>query len=176
MGNGVVRKKGRAKLERFNALKAERRAQGLCPDCGAEPALDRVYCAEHLRRYREKWRRRKARSLRDGVCGKCGKPADGTVYCKPCQDRITEHHREAMRRRKAAGLCPKCGAERDAGGLYCTVCLERSSQHMRDRRRRLMKDGLCTRCGQPRKDLAYTTCEDCRAAARERDRASRSPT
>lgn len=86
--------------ERFVKLRVRRDeflAQGLCLACGAEPVLDRKYCYDHLRYFRQYTRERQKRLLRARLCAECGcaPSVEGMRRCVNCRER-----RNARQRRK----------------------------------------------------------------------------
>lgn len=50
----------------WRSLRAERRKDGLCPDCGRKRANGRTYCAEHLEYYADAARAYKQRKAKAG--------------------------------------------------------------------------------------------------------------
>jgi hypothetical protein len=48
----------------WRSLRAERRRDGLCPDCGRKRANGRTYCAQHLEYYAEAARAYKQRKAK----------------------------------------------------------------------------------------------------------------
>lgn len=183
--------------ERFRKRTEQRKAQGLCPRCGAcPPASGRSLCeacsekrrvserARDARRRaagikrrrnvagkRARDRRRTAERITRGVCTKCGscRPEPGRRLCEACALRRREAER--IRHRKA----------RDAGLKYGGRSVEgkRRSARAASRKRRKVRRGanVCTRCGRRPPVDGGVTCQPCRetrqAAERERYRSRR---
>ena len=142
----------------------ERRAKGLCPECGKRPpAPGHTVCAPCGEEQRATARARYAR----------GKAA-GKLYGgrKVSTRRRIGRERSAKRRaeRLAAGLCTSCGTRPSAGdGTQCEPCREarRAFEHERYAARRAA--GLCGSCGGPTLD-GGSRCGPC--AVRETERRS----
>ena len=130
--------------ERRRRHDAERRAAGLCPECGTRPpAADASVCEPCADRRRAAERARYA----------AGKAA-GKLYGgrDPEQRRQVARGRSERRRRQrlAAGLCPKCGKRPPVeGGATCQPCRDtcQAAERLRYAARRAAE--LCTRCEAP---------------------------
>jgi hypothetical protein len=59
----------------WRSLRAERRKDGLCPDCGRKRANGRTYCSEHLEYYADAARAYKQRKAKVGNKKKAAKKA-----------------------------------------------------------------------------------------------------
>ena len=113
-------------IQEFNARKKAWRAEGLCPECGSEPSIDRKFCEAHLLKARKRYRSAK----RSGVCTCCkvAEPLPGSFRCLDCKVSTRRINRDRYRDRKAAGLCPKCGGKRSNDGcLWCAGCRARAN-------------------------------------------------
>ena len=108
-----------------------------------------------IRRARDlqRYHRRTAERLAQGLCPKCGKqpPAPGYSVCQPCAekkrpaDRARHHRRTAERIARA--LCPKCGKQPPAPELsVCAPCAEKKRIAGRAR------DARFRAAGKPRRD------------------------
>ena len=114
----------------------------------------------------ERYHRRTAERLAQGLCPKCGKvpPAPERSVCGPCAGKKRPADRERYHRRTAErisqGLCPKCGKTPPAPGrTLCEPCGEKRNTTSRARDARLRV------AGKPRRDL-----EKARAYGRELSR------
>src|SRR5688500_5808044 len=95
-------------------LREQRKAQGLCPSCGAtrtpgSKLLECDACTEKSRiRYQRYTAKRKAVGKR---CRRgCEEPAEqGRRYCRPCNDAKAAENTQRRRARNAQGLCSQCG-------------------------------------------------------------------
>ena len=153
-----------AERRRRERQTAERRAAGLCPECGkAPPAPGRTVCEPCGEERRATARARYAK----------GKAA-GKLYGgrKVSTRRRIGREKSARRRaaRLAAGLCTSCGKRPSAeDGTQCEPCREarRAFEHERYAARRAQ--GLCGMCGGPTLD-GGSRCGPC--AVRETERRS----
>ena len=123
---------------------AERRARGLCPDCGKQPpAPDASLCApcgDH---------RRAAERARYATGKAAGKLYGGR---DPEQRRklAREKSQRRLRERLEAGLCTHCGHRPPAAdGTTCEPCRESRQAAERARYAERREAGLCTRCEAP---------------------------
>lgn len=100
--------------------KRNRRAAGLCIECGAK-SDGHALCAAHRRRTNERLAKQWAR----GSC-QCGRPAaSGKVSCDRCARRMTTRNRRLASERRGAGLCYDCAAPAAPGRSRCERCLAR---------------------------------------------------
>ena len=143
---------------------AERRAAGLCPECGkAPPAPGSTVCEPCGEERRAAARARYAR----------GK-AEGKLYGGRKVETRRRMGREKSARRRAArlaaGLCTGCGKRPSAdGGTTCEPCREARRAFERDRYAERRAAGLCGSCGGPTLD-GGSRCGPC--AVRETERRS----
>ena len=143
---------------------AERRARGLCPDCGKQPpAPDASLCAPcgDQRRAEERARYAKAKAA-----GKLYGGRDPEQRRKMA--RVKSQRR--LRERLQAGVCTRCSDRPPAeGGTTCEPCREvrQATERARYAARRVA--GLCTRCEAPTFD-GDARCGPC--AVRENSRRS----
>lgn len=106
----------RAQIDRLNAdRKAHRRQRGLCTECGAAAAPDRMMCAAHLEQNAATARRRTGCSKRVPVppaCVSCGnKSIKARGQCRPCYYRAyPKQTRCGHQPYHCGGLCQKCYA------------------------------------------------------------------
>ena len=123
---------------------AERRARGLCPNCGKQPPVpDASLCAP---------------------CGDHGRAAERARYAKgkaagklyggrdpgPRRKMAREKSQRRLRERLEAGLCTRCGDRPPAeGGTTCEPCRESRQAAERRRYAERRAAGLCTRCEAP---------------------------
>lgn len=104
------------------------------------------------------------------------------------------YYKDLYNTRRMLHRCVQCGKQ-DAftlnGRVYCADCtewrrmyylkraearpevLENARAHMATRRVALQEKGICPTCGKRKVTPPYATCDQCRAKARERDRAKR---
>ena len=140
---------------------AERRAAGLCPECGdAPPAPGRTVCGPCGEERRTKARARYAR----------GKAAGKLYGGRNVETRRRIGREKSARRlaaRLAAGLCTSCGKGPPAAdGTTCEPCREARRAFERDRYAERRAAGLCTDCGEPSHGAAR--CEPCARRSYER--------
>ena len=129
---------------RGRRLHIERKAAGLCTQCGtAEARPDRTTCEPCAEKRRARDRDRHARLKAEGT---------------PCGGRDPEAKRRADRKRsrrraearRAAGLCIRCGHAPPAEGRsMCEPCREnrRAAKRVRHAERRAA--GICVKCATP---------------------------
>lgn len=112
---------------------AERKANGLCINCGKQPPVqNRVACKD----CRATQGTAKSRLIKErkalGLCYRCGKhaPENGFKICSQCSADWRKHYHanECKKRyrhvRKAYGLALKCETFNAYGGCRCTCCGE----------------------------------------------------
>ena len=148
--------------ERRHRQIAERRAAGLCPECGdAPPAPGRTVCGPCGEERRTKARARYAR----------GKAAGKLYGGRNVETRRRIGREKSARRlaaRLAAGLCTSCGKGPPAAdGTTCEPCREARRAFERDRYAERRAAGLCGYCGGPTLD-GGSRCGPC--AVRESER------
>ena len=162
------RAKARAtERRRYRRQTVQRKAQGVCTQCGREPAApDRSVCESCLIKRREAERKRYAAGKAAGkLYG--GKPVAG----KRRSARIASRNRRRVRR--DAGLCARCGRRAPVeGGATCSPCREARQAGERELYAARRAAGLCTRCGGPTTDRT-ATCAPCAALEAERGRPER---
>ena len=133
-----------ANRRRYRQQSAERRAQGLCPECGKRPpAPDASACAPCGDR------RQAAERARHAKASAAGKPYGGRDPEKR-RKLGREKSRRRARKRLEAGLCARCGKHPPVdGGRTCEVCLENRQAAERRRYAAKRAAGRCTRCDAP---------------------------
>ena len=146
---------------------AERRARGLCPNCGEKPpAPDASLCEPCSGQRREAARARYAK-------GKAaGKPYGGR---DPGQRRkmAREKSRRRLRERLEAGLCTRCGHRPPAAdGATCEPCREARQAAERELYAARRAAGLCACCGERTFDGA-AACAPCAVRKGRRDPAKK---
>jgi hypothetical protein len=139
------------------ALRAQRKALGLCQACGYERAAEGKtlcqLCLDIRKRNSEKSIIAKLKAL---ACTRCGGARDkiDKRICGSCRERDIAGAIEKKRRHEAesgAPICPRCKIRPGAPGWsYCEICIGRS-KHYRDS---LKADviagygGVCKCCGE----------------------------
>ena len=155
-------------LERYYRQTAERRAAGMCVNCGKRPPTPgRTRCepcaAKRRPADRARHHQRTAERTAQGMCPKCGKraPAPERSQCAPCLEKDNAAGRARDARLRAAGI-----PRRDP---------ERTHEYERKRRRREAEtrraEGLCTGCGKQPAAPGRASCEPCLKQRRAEDRA-----
>jgi len=155
-------------LERWHRRTAERRARGLCLNCGKRPpAPHRSQCEPCIEKRRAadlaRYHRRTAERVAQGLCPKCGKrpPEPGRSQCGPCLEKDAAAGRARDARLRAAGI-PRRDAEQARAYER-----ERSRREVEQRR----AEGLCLRCGNAPAVEGRTQCEPCNDKRRADERA-----
>ena len=111
----------------------------------------------------ERYHRRTAERVAQGLCQKCGKrpPAPDHQLCEPCNEKTNRASRARDARLRAAGM-----PRRDR---------ERAREYERERSRRETEArraaGICTKCGQSPAVEGRASCEPCLEKRRASDRA-----
>ena len=134
----------------------ERRAAGLCPECGkCPPELGFKRCA----RCRERSRACEAARVASGLCP-CGKspPELGYRWCAQCRE--GERARKAAR--VASGLCPRCGSRPEPGFKTCARCRASWRARWAALHAARIAAGVCTECNKRSPSSGYNTCDKCR--------------
>lgn len=147
----------------------ERKAAGLCVDCGKRPPTDgKVTCTEcrekrrersHSEQYKEHRREyvQKTRDLWQSLhcCRICGKQDARTMIGKhACFDCLEENRERYRKRVERNEFCRKYDMDR-----------QRQKEHA--------EKGLCTRCGKRPALNGFQLCPICRAKGREKYRRAR---
>lgn len=108
--------------KRMKKLREERKAAGLCIQCGSPNDTDRVRCQTCLEK-KQNWdeelylQRKTSRS-----CVSCGSAvtAKGSAYCKDCRKKMRARYKNAIEN----GLCPHCFKPKgDTSHRLCPSCL-----------------------------------------------------
>lgn len=139
----------------------ERKARGLCVNCGIRPAAPGVVkcekCKARDKQYRE---RRNAEAAAGGTCMDCGRKAESGALCASCKAKRNEACKARYWRKRGRGLCVTCGqAPAEPGKVRCAACDAKEQTKQRTRRERFRAQGLCVRCGKP---TDGGLCWDCR--------------
>ena len=120
--------------------------------------------AVRRQRDRERFRKRTAERVAQGLCPRCGDgpPAPERSVCDPCADKRNKASRARDAQLRAAGK-PRRDPDR-----------ARTSGRKRSRRETVKRiaQGLCTRCGKTPAAPGRASCESCLATRREADWAS----
>lgn len=159
--NHQTKSKGRKanrRKERVNALRSQRREQGLCYVCGEPRVEGFMLCAVHIER------RRTMRSNRaSAICNNCSSPrVAGRAYCQACFERIARKSQSLRQKRIVAGLCLLCGKTPSVPSrVFCRPCLDIRRDAAREKRKRFADAGLCNRCGRLPFLSHSPKCEDC---------------
>ena len=138
------------------AQRLERRAAGLCVQCGAAveigPKGPRSLCREHLDYANAKTTERLRAFVAAGGCVECGAPpARGEPRCATCRDRRRELGVTRYEARRREGRCTRCGAIGAAPDTHvCEVCAIRAREIWHAR----VALGLCGKCGEQAGDGA----------------------
>ena len=117
-----------------------------------------------LQRDRERFRKRTAERVAQGLCPRCGDraPAPERSVCDPCAEKRNKASRARDARLRAEGK-----PRRDPVKAHV-------SERKRSRRETAARiaEGMCTRCGTAPAAPGRASCEPCLATRREADRAS----
>ena len=154
--------------ESYHRQTAERRAKGLCVNCGkCPPTPGRTRCepcaAKKRPGDRARHHRRTAERVARGLCPKCGKrpPAPERSQCQPCLEKDAAAGRARDARLRAAGV-PRRDPARERE-------YERERTRCQTEARR--EAGLCTACGKVPPVPGRASCEPCLEKRRAWDRA-----
>lgn len=151
------------KNERRRALYAQRKAQGVCVQCGKAPANGgSPRCSACLDRRSARSKQQREDLAETGLCTECGwEPVmHGLRTCHACRMRIA-----GARIYPSGDRCRKCNGPRDSELKTCTACRERDSKRSRQRYWERVNAGLCVECTAPR-NLYASLCDECRASKR----------
>jgi hypothetical protein len=157
-------------------LQADRRAAGLCIQCGA-PANGKSRCQLHAAQANVGRKKQAADRKAAGVCQTCGaRPAMANkTVCQICSDKASAVRMNNYNKWKAAGKCTNCGSDTRHPPL-CDTCepkIRQSQQeYHRDRYKRLAADKRCPQCGNPH-DADTILCPGCAGKQVLREKASR---
>lgn len=122
-------------------LRASRKIQGLCYDCGRPVMQGSVQCVYHRQLFNERLKKRRLTFTSQGKCRECGKVTEGFYLCPSCawkhslsrKESYPKHREEDLRkdrarvqRYKEQGRCTKCGRplmEEELGRNECFGCM-----------------------------------------------------
>lgn len=127
--------------ERQRAIRAQRRAEGICTDCGKQPAFGRfVRCAEciykasmrkarqmtreAMDRENERNRRHYHEDVREGRCPVCRRvnPVPEYKTCPECRRKGRNYYRQHYNpHTRPEGMCPRCDRPSRPGAKLCDV-------------------------------------------------------
>lgn len=157
----------------------EKRAAGLCVQCGKPNNTDKSRCPACAQKINNRHRAYRKYAVKAGLCTVCrkNKPFSNKRICEDCLQRQSDydtvrntHQRlqEVYKRRKekaiAEGKCIYCGKKQAVKGQYCESCY--SKYHKRTQRYMVRSErpsyGLCYTCGKPL-DSKYRICLQCRS-------------
>lgn len=147
-------------LERMRAKSEERRAKGLCIQCGRHPPTDaHVRCerchASHVTFARKAASAQMAERVTAGVCIGCGKPRNNeTTRCDTCREEHNASTSAAKADSYAAfdslGVCVSCGCTRDNETKLCNRCRTTSMSNNRiHAQAKRDRPGICDKCTLP---------------------------
>lgn len=111
-----------------NNIYQQRRAAGLCADCGKVPSLPgRVRCQACTDKISLRGSNRRKYYMETHKCSSCGKPLpDGWYYvdCAKCKAYDSEYTKQRRQRLEQEGKCPSCGKPVPANSYfkYCPDC------------------------------------------------------
>ncbi len=124
-------------LNRAMGLSDERRAAGLCIQCGRPAEAGRSYCPACLSARREDYQK-KAQARRDaGLCYLCGErpPEPGKTRCRECAEKDSKAQHRVYEGRARKGVCVSCGkAPAAEGHALCAGCIEKMREGSASRR------------------------------------------
>ena len=120
--------------------------------------------AVRRQRDRERFRKRTAERVAQGLCPRCGDgpPAPERSVCDPCAEKRNRASRARDARLRAEGK-----PRRDPDKARTSEC----KRSRREKAKRIAR-GLCTRCGKAPAAPDRASCEPCLQKRREADRAS----
>jgi ribosomal protein L37E len=155
------------------ALREQRKQQGLCIHCGAPAKPDQTRCQGCADKDKANRKRYTERDKALGICPNLGchnQVTPGKVYCEPCkQEKEAQRQRRQDRRRKA-DKCRDCELPAVPGKARCQTHLDRVNASTTDLAKRRTAAGLCTRCGNVPFLEGQKQCDACSAEGRERHR------
>ncbi|HWJ04016.1 MAG TPA: hypothetical protein VNU93_10065, partial [Verrucomicrobiae bacterium] len=118
----------------MKAMRARRRAEGLCPYCGEKnDRPGKYYCSSCAEQFNEYSAQYKSNRITSYICPRCGGDLDREGFtCIKCTAKVSASSAEIKRRYREQGLCDRCGKEPPKPGRkYCISC------YQRDKTRRL---------------------------------------
>lgn len=151
------------------ALRAERKASGLCIHCG-EPAIRRgektlTRCEGCADRDGENRQRYAERDEANGICRNTGcanAVEPGRKHCKACNTRSGRRSTQRQERRVIAGMCRACNKVPPLPGITrCENCRERLKRAVHRLQENRIAAGFCGRCGEGVLVDGYRSCRKC---------------
>jgi|ERR1700683_3004449 len=99
----------------------------------------------------------------NGLCGKCGKPAEKKSQCTSCREKDTERHIRKSREQAQSGICRMCNAAPVIEGnkQYCAECVIKARRSTKAKVARNRLANLCVTCSRPT-DGKRVNCQECR--------------
>lgn len=135
----------------------ERKAAGICTDCGKPAVSGKTLCQACLDSAVKRQLVRRRKYITAGKCIQCGKPVIfNKRYCQICFDRDRKRQRVQKDKWKAAGICTSCGSRAARPGrMDCETCAKHFSQRSQEQNR-VVKQGAflayggirCACCGE----------------------------
>jgi hypothetical protein len=164
-----------ATAEAKKALRASRKAKGLCIHCGDKAKEKQTRCQRCVDRDKANRKRYAERDTQRGICRNTGcsnKVTGKKRYCDACNARSTRNGAKREQANLARGMCRDCGKQPCAVGITrCAACNEKlaiAQQRLADKRK---AEHRCTRCGANVLTSGRTHCNKCIDEARERHNA-----
>jgi hypothetical protein len=98
------------KTEKQKVKQRERRANGLCQDCGT-PTNGKCLCEPHRLAHNERYKKRVQAKKDLGLCPWCSSPSTGPNLCSPCNQRMGQYNRQLRKNIIVGygGSCARCG-------------------------------------------------------------------
>lgn len=97
--------------------------------------------------------------IAQGLCGRCGVPAEGKSLCPACAEQSRKKAAEKRQRLTAEKRCITCGV-RVERGTRCAACKEKNAMALSAKRKQRREAGLCQVCGAAPKP-GCTLCQAC---------------
>lgn len=97
-------------IDRRRELRAERRLEGLCTECGVLSEVGRTKCLKCLQDHNKISTKRHIKNIKVGRCS-CGKEKDSQseYRCSSCREYHRVESQKLRQKRKDNGLCMRCG-------------------------------------------------------------------
>jgi hypothetical protein len=124
----------------------QRRAAGLCIQCGGPKDAGKARCLECLAKGLKDQKARQGKFAEEGRCRKCGEvTVEGRVHCAGCLAKHLVWGKSERERKRAAGRCYSCGIP--CGESRCEKCKTKCNAATNESRRKLIEQGRCRDCG-----------------------------
>src|SRR5581483_9193906 len=140
--------------QKRNVIRAERKAKGLCVECG-KPS-NGFRCCEICREYIKNLSKLRKQRRKCKNCGGKIEESSDKWRCNKCLEKANIAEKNRVEELKAKGLC-RCNREIKSDKIMCQLCLDKFKKEYNER----INNNLCTSCGKNKPKEKSKRCEIC---------------